>query len=70
MSDKYCINCKHFSPKEGDIEYQYPRCSYGEKVSLVTSRFQRHALPYCENSRSPVGDCKPEGLLYEEATNV
>ena len=67
---KYCVHCKHFSPEDRDTEHRFPRCSASQQVSLVTGKPHRYEMPYCEIARMKGGECKPEGLLYEEATNV
>ena len=71
---KYCINCKHFSPKEGDSEHEFARCSYNQSVSLVTGSLVREGMRYCNALRmsETAGNCGKDGKHYEEkeATNV
>lgn len=72
---KYCVNCKHFSPKEGDENHLYARCSVSTRenpISLVTGKPKYTNgldLPYAEVMRIG-GKCGPDALFYEEATNV
>ena len=74
MSTKYCINCKHFSPKEGDTEHEFARCSYKQSPSLVTGTLVRESMRYCHSLRASttLGNCGAAGNHYEEkeATNV
>jgi len=75
---KYCVNCKHFSPKDGDEFHQYARCSVGfgsNSISPVTGlpKYVDHfLLPYCEVMRTSASKdkCGEEGQFYEENTNV
>jgi len=73
---KYCVNCKHFSPKVGDEHHLYARCSVStlnNPISLVTGK-PKYAnaldLPYAEVMRVTGQSCGPDALFYEEATNV
>jgi len=65
---KYCINCKHFSPKEGDTEHEFARCSYNQTPSLVTGTLVRDGMYYCAAARASTGKgtCGAEGKHYEE----
>jgi len=70
---KYCVNCKHFSPKPGDDTYEYARCSAGTSenpISLVTGKpkyTDLYALPYAEVMRFTGTDkCGPDALFFEE----
>jgi len=65
---KFCINCKHFSPKEGDIEHEFARCSHNHTPSLVTGTLVRESMRYCSSSRASVitGNCGVDGNNYEE----
>jgi len=73
---KYCVNCKHFSPKEGDEHFEYTRCAFSKRenpISLVTGKpkyGKRLDLPYAEIMRVTGQPCGPDALFYEEATNV
>jgi len=71
---KFCINCKHFSPKEGDKEHEFARCSYNQTLSLVTGTLVRESMRYCHALRASTtaGNCGAEGKHYEEkeTTNV
>jgi hypothetical protein len=69
---KFCINCKHFSPKLGDEEHEFARCSWNQQVSLVTGQLERSGMTFCSASRMNSAHCKPEGIHYEEqeASNV
>jgi len=72
---KYCVNCKHFSPKPGDEHHLYARCTVSTRnnpISLVTGKPKREDSPYAEVMRmSSVKDkCGEEALFYEETTNV
>ena len=72
---KYCVNCKHFSPKVGDKHHIYARCAVSTRenpISLVTGKPQYVDLPYAEVMRmSSVKDkCGVEGQFFEEANNV
>jgi hypothetical protein len=63
---KFCINCKHFSPKEGDKEHEFARCSWNQQISPVTGLLERHGQTYCSASRMGSAHCKPEAVHYEE----
>jgi len=75
---KYCVNCKHFSPKVGDEHHEYARCSAGwgnDSISPVTGlpKYVDHfLLPYCEVMRmsAAIDKCGEDAQFYEEATNV
>jgi hypothetical protein len=66
--NKYCVNCKHFIPKEGDPHHLYAKCSGGVlplPISLVTG------LPkygqenwYAEVQRNH--NCGADAKFYEE----
>jgi len=74
MSTKYCINCKHFSPKPGDDpQHLFARCSRNHSPSLVIGIFVREDMRYCSVLRMDGADkCGVEGIHYEEkeTTNV
>ena len=68
---KYCVNCKHFRPKEEDVHHEYARCSVStlnKPISLVTGKQKYEDLPYAEVMRmSSAGDkCGAEALFFEE----
>lgn len=65
---KFCINCKHFSPKLGDEEHEFARCSYNQSPSLVTGTFVRQSMRYCAAVResTTAGNCGVDGNHYEE----
>jgi hypothetical protein len=72
---KYCVNCKHFSPKVGDEHHVYARCAVSTRnnpISLVTGKQKHEDLPYAEVMRmSAAGNmCGVEALFFEEANNV
>ena len=71
---KYCVNCKHFIPKEGDPHHLYARCSGGTlplPLSLVTGLPKYGSeLKYAEVRRMSSETCGPDGHQYEEMTNV
>lgn len=71
MSQKYCINCKHFSPAKDDPEHQYARCSYSQSPSLVTGLPQRNNMPYCLVARMDgPNKCGVAAIYFEEASHV
>ena len=72
---KYCVNCKFFSPKEGDEDHEYARCAVSTRenpISPVTGKPKSHyLLPYAEVMRLAGRDkCGPDALFFEENTNV
>ena len=73
---KYCVNCKHLSPKPDDENHLYARCSVSTRenpISLVTGKpkyANRLDLPYAEVMRVTGQSCGPDALFFEEATNV
>jgi hypothetical protein len=68
MSTKYCINCKHFSPAENDLEHEFARCSQSHSPSLITGRYERKGMMYCIVARASTskGTCGADGNHYEE----
>ena len=68
---KYCVNCKHFSPKVGDEHHVYARCAVSTRnkpISLVTGKQKYEDLTYAAVMRmSAAGNmCGPEALFFEE----
>ena len=69
---KYCVNCKHFRPKEEDVHYEYARCAVSKRetpISLVTGKpkyVDRLDLPYAEVMRVTGQSCGPDALFFEE----
>ena len=62
---KFCINCKHFSPKPGDDpQHLFARCSRNHSPSLVTGTLVREDMRYCNALR--MSECGAEGKHYEE----
>jgi len=71
--NKYCVNCKHFSPAQRDDDsHQYAKCARTASISLVTGTTNRAQLTYCtiERGSAVLSKCGPEGQFFEESTNV
>ena len=64
---KFCINCKHFSPKEGDTEHEFARCSHNHTPSLITGTLVRSGMSFCSYLRMDgPGKCGEVANHYEE----
>ena len=73
MSDKFCINCKHYVQHPKVNKQELGKCANNHPISLVTGLpADIDSLPYCNVLRLPQRECGVEGKLWEkkEASNV
>lgn len=65
---KFCIDCIHFSPEEGDETHRYARCAYNHHPSLVTGQKDRSSMDFCsvERSSARTRACGEDGKYFQE----
>ena len=63
---RICRDCLH-SNLHGKVHGNYCNQSKNEPVDLISGEPKS---TYCEYNRSELGDCKPEGLLFDKKVSV